>query len=190
MDRTIDILDRRNVDNHISELAIVHPDVIMGKGNIIMEGAIIRKGVQMGDNNYVGPYCIIGDPAEKHGFFDRLGNVLIGSNNRFTKQVTIDSSTEGVTIVKDDVIMLKNAHVGHDARIESSVILSCNVCIGGHTVVGAFTNFGLGAVAHQRVIILHHCMVGMNSTITKKTPVREARKLVGSPARDIGPNIR
>lgn len=177
-------------NNSISIRAMVHPDVIMGNNNIIKDGAIIRSGVQMGDGNVVGPYCVIGEPAEKHGYFDIPGKVLIGDNNRFSKQVTIDSSTEGLTIIRDNVIMLKNAHVGHDARIESGVILSCNVCIGGHTIVGEHTNFGLGAVAHQRVEVKDHCMVGMNSTITKTTAVRSGRKLVGSPARDIGPNDR
>lgn len=168
----------------------VDPTVIMGTGNVVMEGAIIRAGVVIGDNNFIGPNCIIGDPAEKIGWFDKPGKVIIGNGNRFTKQVTIDAGTEKETVIHDDVIMLKNAHVGHDAEIGNKVILSCNVCIGGHTVVEEGTNFGLGAVAHQRLTIPHHCMVGMNSTITKKTQLIPRRKYAGSPARDIGANER
>lgn len=176
--------------NYVSPYAFVDPSVIMGKGNTIMEGVIIRAGVQMGDNNYVGPYCIIGDLPEKFGFFSTHGKVVIGSGNRFTKQVTIDAGTDGLTIIKNNITMLKNAHVGHDAYIENKVILSCNVCIGGHTHVGAGTNFGLGAVAHQRLNIPSGCMFGMNCTVTKKTPMQSDRKYVGTPARDIGSNIR
>src|SRR6478736_3833406 len=106
--------DERNI---ISPDARIHPNVIMGKGNRIMEGVIIRDGVQMGDNNYIGPYCIIGDPPEKVGYFDKPNRVLIGSNNRFTKQCTIDAGTDGITIIKNNVIMLKSAHLGHDARL-------------------------------------------------------------------------
>lgn len=174
----------------VSPHAFVDPTVIMGEGNVVMEGAIIRAGVQLGDNNFIGPYCIIGDPAEKHGYFDKPGKVIIGSGNRFTKQVTIDSSTDGVTVIKDNCVFLKNAHVGHDAEIENGVILSCNVCIGGHTRVGENTNFGLGAVAHQRLWVPKGIMVGMNSTLTKKTVLEPNRKYVGSPARDMGENIR
>lgn len=179
-----------DVDNYISPDARVHPNVIMGKGNRIMEGAIIREGVQLGDNNYIGPYCIIGDIPEKVEYFDKPGRVVIGNNNRFTKQVTIDGSTDGLTVIKNNVIMLKNAHVGHDARVNDKVVLSCNVCIGGHTVVNQGCNFGLGAVAHQRLEIPEYSMVGMNTTITKKTVMEPGRKLVGSPARDIGSNLK
>lgn len=176
--------------NYIHSSAHVNPCAVLGKNNTIMEGAIIRAGVVMGDNNYVGPYCIIGDDGEKVGFWGRIGKVVIGDNNRFTKQVTIDCGTEGVTKIFNDCIFLKNAHVGHDALIGNGVILSCNAVIGGHTAVGSRTNFGLGAVAHQRLVIPAKCMIGMNSTITKKTVMAEGRKYAGSPARDIGENNR
>lgn len=179
-----------SVSNHIHSSALIDPSVIMGSGNKIMEGVIIRAGVQIGDNNTIGPYTIIGEPAEKHGYFDKLGKVLIGSGNRFTKQVTIDSSTDGVTIIKDNCIFLKNVQIGHDAKIGSNSILSCNVIIGGHTELGEFTNFGLGAVCHQRLKIPGNSIFGMNCTVTKKTILQPNRKYIGSPARDIGANDR
>ncbi len=179
-----------DMENKISSYAFVHPNAILGTNNIILEGAIICEGVVLGDNNYIGPQCIIGDYPEKKGYFDKFGKVLIGNGNRFTKQVTIDSGTDGCTVIMDNTILLKNAHVGHDAKIANGVVLSCNVCIGGHTTVGENTNFGLGAVAHQRLSIPDNVMVGMNSTITKKTETKPGRKYAGSPARDIGSNIR
>lgn len=176
--------------NEISAEARVHHNTIMGKGNVICEGVIIREGVQLGDNNFIGPYCIVGDYPEKHGYFDKLGKVLIGSGNRITKQCTIDSSTDSVTIIKDNVIMLKNSHIGHDAKIESNCVISCNAVVGGHTELGEGCNVGLGAVIHQRLKVPPNNMIGMNTTVTKKTVMRPGRKLVGSPARDIGPNER
>lgn len=174
--------------NQISPHAFVDPSVIMGSGNIVMEGAIIRKGVIMGDNNYFGPYCIIGEVPEKKGYFENYGQVEIGNGNRFEKQVTVDSGTERPTIIRNNVIMLKNAHVGHDAYIADEVVLSCNSLIGGHCKIGFRTNFGLGAAIHQRLNMPEYCMVGINSTITKKTPLFPGRKYAGSPARDIGSN--
>lgn len=176
--------------NTISAEARVHHNVRMGRGNVIMEGVIIRDGVEIGNDNYFGPYSIIGDLPEKHGYFNKIGKVSIGNNNRFTKQVTIDSSTDSTTVICNNVIILKNGHIGHDAKIGSNVIISCNVCIGGHTTVGDDCNFGLGSVVHQRLNIPPKVMIGMNTTITKKTIMFPGRKLVGSPARDIGPNER
>lgn len=176
--------------NSIHSSAQIHHNIIMGKGNIICEGAIIREGVQLGDDNFIGPYSIIGDYPEKHGYFDKPGHVVIGSGNRFSKQVTIDAGTDGVTIVKDNCILLKNSHVGHDAKIESNCIISCNAVVGGHTELGEGTNIGLGAVFHQRLTVPGGSIFGMNCTVTKKTVLRPNRKYIGSPARDIGPNER
>lgn len=179
-----------SVINEINSSAQVDPSVIMGFGNVIMEGVIIRAGVQLGDNNYIGPYCIIGDYAEKHGYFDKLGKVVIGSGNRLTKKVTIDSSTDGVTIVKNNVTMLSGAHCGHDSKIEDGVILSCNSIVGGHAVIGKNSNLGLNAVVHQRIKVPEGIILGMSSVITKKTVLQAYRKYAGVPARDIGSNDR
>lgn len=179
-----------NTENRIDPAAQIHFLARIGKGNIICAGAIICPGVEIGDNNYIGPGCIIGDYPEKIGYFDKYGRVIIGNGNRFTKQVTIDSGTESITIVKNNTIMLKNAHVGHDAVIWDGARLACNVCIGGHTQVGENTNLGLGAVVHQRLWVPANCMIGMNATITKKTEMEPGRKYAGSPAKDIGANDR
>jgi UDP-N-acetylglucosamine acyltransferase len=178
------------VRNKIHSSAFIDPSVIIGTGNIICEGVIIRSGVQIGDNNYIGPYCIIGDFAEKNAYFHIQGKVLIGSNNRFTKQVTVDAGTEGPTIVKNNCILLKNAHVGHDAYIHDDVTLSCNAMIGGFTEVKRGCNIGLGAAIHQRLTIPENVMVGMNAAVTKKTVLQPNRKYAGVPARDIGSNER
>jgi UDP-N-acetylglucosamine acyltransferase len=183
-----EIIQNPTRKNNVSPFAFVDPCVIMGHGNEVAEGAIIRSGVILGNNNYIGPYCIIGEKPEKQGCWDRIGGVHIGSDNKFTKQVTIDSGTEGPTLIGSNVIMLKNAHVGHDAVIEDRVILSCNVCIGGFTTVEEGCNFGLGAVAHQRIKIPIGCMIGMNSTVTKRSALVPNMKYAGSPVKVIGVN--
>ena len=86
--------------------------------------------------------------------------------------------------------MLKNSHCGHDSYLQDNVTLSCNVCIGGFTIVGKGTNVGLGAVVHQRLTIPEGCMIAMNAAITKKTILQPGRIYAGVPARDIGENKR
>lgn len=174
--------------NKIHPSAFVDPTVIMGEGNVICEGVIIRAGVQLGDYNFIGPYCIIGDFPEKVGYFTIPGKVIIGSGNRLTKQVTIDAGTTDVTIIKNNCILLKNSHCGHDSYLHDNVTLSCNVCVGGFTQVGQGVNMGLGSVAHQRLVIPGNVMIGMNAVITKKTVLQPGRMYAGVPARDIGEN--
>ena len=116
--------------------------------------------------------------------------MVIGNNNRFTKQVTIDAGTDKVTEIGNHVIMLKNSHVGHDARVHDHVIISVNAVICGHTEVFEKTNFGVGSVAHQRTVIPENCMIGMNAVVTKKSVLQAGKKYAGVPVRCIGDNVR
>lgn len=159
-------------------------------GNTIHATALIAEGVTMGKGNYIGPYCVIGYQPESRDHFNIFGLVEIGDNNTFTKQVTIDSGTVGLTIIGNNCWFLKNAHVGHDATIDDHVTLACNAMVGGWSKIGEHSNLGLGAAVHQRVIIPKWVMVGMNSTITKTTDCQAFTKYAGSPARAIGDNLQ
>lgn len=178
-------------ENQISDFAFVDPSVVMGKGNIVCEGAIIRAGVVMNDNNYIGPYCIIGDAPEKIGAFDEPNKgVYIGSKNRFTKQVTIDAGANRITYIGDHNLFLKNSHIGHDCSVGHHNIFSCNAMIGGFVNIANNCNFGLGAAVHQQLSIPDGVMIGMNSTVTKKSKLMSYRKYAGSPVKDIGSNVQ
>jgi UDP-N-acetylglucosamine acyltransferase len=170
------------------------------KGNYIHPTAVIGPHVQIGDGNYIGPFCIIGYPAEHKAYWlgpkmdtfggkQQAGKLIIGDNNVFTGHVTIDAGTEGTTLISDNCWFLKHSHVGHDAEICREVTISCGAKIGGHAIVGSFSNIGLNACVHQRVIIPQGCMIGMNAAVTKGLIMKPDRKYAGVPAKDIGPNI-
>lgn len=153
--------------------------------------AVIGDNVEIGKNVYIGPYCIIGYPAE-HKFFwgKELGRVIIGDNCVITGHVTIDAGTESSTIIEDDCWLLKHSHVGHDAHIQGNTTISCGAKIGGHAKIGPNCNIGLNACIHQRVVVPEGCMIGMNAAVTKKLEMQPYRKYAGVPAKDIGSNVR
>lgn len=182
--QNMDTLELKN--NKISQFAFIDPSAILGKGNVICEGAIIRKDVIIGDNNYIGPYCIIGEMPESKDFLkESTSKVRIGNSNYFFKQVTIDGGTTSETFVGNGCLLLKNSHVGHDAKLMNGVRLSCNASIGGWTVVNDNSIFGIGAVAHQRIVIPENVFIGINGVVTKKTELREAYVYGGVPVKEI-----
>lgn len=152
--------------------------------------AIVGPNVTMGENAYIGPYCIIGMPAEHRNWWGKgkPGPVIIGSNARLTKQVTVDAGTNGITEIGDNCWLLKNSHVGHDAKVENDCTLSCNSVVGGHSKIFQHSNLGLGSVVHQWCAVPSYTMLGMNSTWTKKTPLITGSVYVGSPARRVKEN--
>jgi UDP-N-acetylglucosamine acyltransferase len=157
--------------------------------NFIHSTAIIGDNVTLGDNNYIGPYCIIGDPAEHKKYWGQeKGKVIIGNNNIVTGLVTIDSGTEVATVIEDNCFIMKHAHVGHDCRIMNNVTISCGAKIGGHSIIGEGSNIGLNAVLHQFSIIKRGCMIGASAFFKGESEFE--MKYAGVPARKLGQNIK
>lgn len=159
-------------------------------GNDIHETAIIGPNVIMGVGNYIGPYCIIGFPAEHKGTWGNgCGSVSIGNDNVITGHVTIDGSKEPYgTRIADNCFIMKHAHVGHDCLISYNVIISCGAKIGGHAIILSESNIGLNAVIHQRQTIKNGVMIGMGAVVTAKLKTEPFQTYAGNPAKHIGPN--
>jgi len=156
--------------------------------NNIHPTAIIGDNVILGDNNYIGAYCIIGDIAEHKAFWDKpKGKVIIGNNNIITGLVTIDAGTEKVTYIGDNCFIMKHAHIGHDCTINSNVTISCGAKIGGHSVIGEKSNIGLNAVLHQFSKVKVGCMIGASAFF--KGESEPYTKYAGVPAKSLGQNI-
>jgi UDP-N-acetylglucosamine acyltransferase len=157
--------------------------------NFIHPTAIIGDNVILGDNNYIGAFCIIGDPAEHKKYWGQeKGKVIIGNNNIVTGLVTIDAGTEVPTIIEDGCFIMKHAHIGHDCRIMNNVTISCGAKIGGHSIIGEGSNIGLNAVLHQFSLIKKGCMIGASAFFKGESEVE--MKYAGVPARKLGSNIR
>lgn len=156
-------------------------------GNIIHPTAIVHPNVILGNNNYIGAYCIIGDPAEHKKYWGgNIGKVFIGDNNIITGLVTIDAGTEETTMIAHNCFIMKHAHIGHDCRIFSNVIISCGAKIGGHSVIEQYSNIGLNVVLHQFSHIKQGCMIGASAFF--KGESEPFTKYAGVPARNIGKN--
>lgn len=165
-------------------------DYINARENFIHPTAQIGPNVILGTGNYIGPFCIIGYPAEHKDYWGKSQKgVIIGNDNIFTGLVTIDAGTEKSTTIGNSCWFLKHSHAGHDAEIGDHVTVSCGAKVGGHAIIHSRSNLGLNSCIHQWVRVPEGCMVGMNAAITKKTILEPFRKYAGVPAKDIGTNL-
>lgn len=179
-----------NKETFIHPTAIVHPTVKIGTGNFIGAFVIIEENVTIGNDNYIGPQCIIGDLGESIKFFDKeKKGVIIGNNNHFTKQVTIDSGTVNPTIIHNNTLWLKNAHAGHDCVIHDSVQVRCNGILGGHVTAMNGAKVYLGAIVHPRLTLPPNCIIGMGAMVIKKIELVENGVYIGNPARLLKVNL-
>lgn len=155
-------------------------------GNFIHPTATVDAGAQLGDENYVGPYCIVG-PNVRMGSGNRLeayvsigtaaqhrdyfrkppGPVLIGDHNVLREYATVNGGSIATTTLGSDCKLLIGAHIGHDAIVRDRCTLSNNATLSGHTIIGYGANLGLAVVVHQYLAVGALAMVGMNSTVTR-----------------------
>lgn len=152
--------------------------------------ALIGPNVEIGDDVYIGPYCVIGFPPEWKGKEHEDKGVIICNGARLTGLVTVDSGVETPTIIRENTYLMKHSHVGHDSYLAEGVTLSCGAKIGGHAVIGNNTNVGLNAVVHQKVIVPPGCMIGASAFIGKTLEMQPNSKYAGVPARYLGPNVK
>ncbi|MFO0387610.1 MAG: hypothetical protein ACK505_12585 [Flavobacteriales bacterium] len=135
----------------------------IGNNTYIHPTAVIFDNVTIGDDCYIGPFCIIGGPPE-HAAIDPLKDagkgVMIGSGCRLYGHNTVDSGMTLNTIIGNRCILMKGAHVGHDSFIYHDVTLSCGARIGGHSTIFSYCNIGLNATLHQFTSLNYGTMVG------------------------------
>jgi UDP-N-acetylglucosamine acyltransferase len=105
------------------------------------------------------------------------------------EQVSIHPGTAaggGTTTVGDDNLILVNAHIGHDCRVGSHVILANNVMLAGHVVVEDYAYLAGGVAVQQFVRVGESVMVGgMSGLMQDAAPFTLAN---GYPARIVKMN--
>jgi UDP-N-acetylglucosamine acyltransferase len=152
---------------------------------------VYHERVTLGENVYIGPYCIIGGAPEypnRHPD-EPCGRVYIGNDCILHGYNSVDCATEawGVTTICSKCTLMKGAHVGHDCLIYDNVTLSCGCKIGGFSNVGMHSTIGLNATLHQHSHLNTGAMIGANAFFKGGTKER-FETWAGVPARFIKVN--
>ena len=134
---------------------------------------VYHERVTLGENVYIGPYCIIGGAPEypnRHPD-EPCGGVYVCDGCVFHGHNTVDCATEvGVnTLIYKNCTFMKGAHIGHDCNILESVTVSCGAKIGGYTTVCSHSTIGLNATTHQHSFLNKGTMLGANSFFKGRT---------------------
>lgn len=163
---------------------------LVKKNNTIHPTAVINwEKVQMGNGNVVGPFVCIGTDAQ-HITQKSNGNIHIGNNNTFREFTTVHLPTKisKVTSIGDENYFMCYSHIAHDCKVESQVIVAVGGILNGHVTVMKGAYIGTGVVIHQFQTIGSYSILGMNSTVTKKSQIIPGGKYIGSPAKRVGIN--
>lgn len=182
--------------NRIHPTAVVGDGVELGDDNVIGPYTVLVGPTTIGDGNWIGPHVTIGTPGESRGDahpvgwdgeLDGVHGVRIGNRNTVREYASVHQGTRRTTTLGDDCYLLRGSHAGHDVLLGNGVTLACGALLGGHTEVWSFANIGMNTVVHQFGRIGPGAMVGMGSAVRKE--VGAFTITVGNPARTTGVNV-
>jgi UDP-N-acetylglucosamine acyltransferase len=149
--------------------------------------AVIYNNVEMGKNNSIGPFAVIGNIGECRGENERKGTVLIRDNNLVNSGATIDSPVRSIrTKIGSNCFIMTKAHIGHDCLIGDNVTIAPGAVVGGVCIIDDYVNLAINCSIHQRQHIGESAMIGMGAIVNRH--VLPFCTVVGAPARILGVN--
>ena len=149
-------------DVDVGPFTVIESDVTIEAGCQIASHAVIRSGTRLGRNNQVFDGAVLGGLPQHTQKPERPGRLEIGDDNVIRENVTIHRSLyeDGVTQVANECMLMVNAHVAHDCRLDDGVILTNNVMLAGHVEVGSKAYLAGGVAVHQFCRIGRLVMMG------------------------------
>jgi UDP-N-acetylglucosamine acyltransferase len=142
-------------DVEIGPSCVVSGPVKLGPGVRLIGHVYLQGPLSIGAHSIIYPFACIGFEPQDVKFKPGhpTAGVVIGERAILREHVTIHSATrpDRPTRLGDDVFMLVNSHVGHDAQIGSRVTMVNNSAAAGHVEIGDNVLLGGGAVIHQFV---------------------------------------
>ncbi|MFO0997182.1 MAG: acyl-ACP--UDP-N-acetylglucosamine O-acyltransferase [Alphaproteobacteria bacterium] len=147
----------------IGPLSVVGAEVELADGVELLSHVTVAGRTRIGPGTRIFPFASIGHPPQDLKYKGEPSELVIGANAIIREHVTMNPGTEGggmLTSVGDNCLFMVGAHVAHDCRLGSSVILANNATLAGHVEIGDFAILGGLSAVHQFVRVGRHAMIG------------------------------
>jgi UDP-N-acetylglucosamine acyltransferase len=157
----------------IGPYCLVGPDVVIGENSELFSHAVVTGRTIMGGGNRVFPFSSIGQEPQDLKYHGEDSEVIIGDNNTFRENVTVNSGTEGggmVTRIGNNNMLMAYTHVAHDCLLGNSIVLANCSTLAGHVDVADNAIIGGLSAVQQFVRIGQLAMIGGMSGVTKDVP--------------------
>jgi len=163
---------KANIDTNvkIGPYCIIGKNVTIDSGTILKSHICIEGNVNIGKNNIIYPFAVIGTDPQDLKFKGEQSCIEIGDNNKIREHVTIHPGTKDgnmKTKIGNNCLFMISSHIAHDCIIHNNVILANNATLAGH--VELFDNVIIGGLsaAHQFVKIGKNAIIGGMSGVEK-----------------------
>lgn len=154
----------------VGPFCVVGEKVRLGRGTRLHSHVVIEGSTELGENNQVYPFAVLGGPPQHTAYKGEDTRLVIGDNNLIREHATMNLGTVnggGVTRVGSDGLYMIESHVGHDCVVGDHVILTKQATLGGHCQIGDYVIVGGLAAVHQFTRVGRHAMIGGLAAVVK-----------------------
>lgn len=176
--------------NKISPWAYVHPEAVMGDGNVIgpfcyidrntvigdnnvlHSNITIHYGARLGSNNEIMPYASLSTKPQDLKFKGEDTTCEIGSNNSIREYVTVSRGTasKGRTVIGSNNLLMENVHVAHDCVFGNRLIIGNATKFAGEVTVDDDAVISAAVLTHQFCHIAGYVMIQGGSRFSQDIP--------------------
>jgi UDP-N-acetylglucosamine acyltransferase len=135
---------------------VIEGRVRIGPGTRVMAGAFVAGDSVIGADNVIHPHAVLGHEPQDLAYRGAATGLRIGDRNVFREHAEVHRAThpDTWTEIGDGNYLMSHAHVAHNCRLGTGVILATGATLGGHVEVGDGAFISGNSVVHQ------HCRVG------------------------------
>ena len=157
-------------DCYIGPFCTVGDDVQLGKGVRLDSHVVVDGRTVIGDDTHIFPFASIGLAPQDLKYADEPTGTQIGERNQIREFVTVHRGTEGgggMTVIGDGNLLMAQAHVAHDCRLGSEIIMANAATLAGHVEIADRASIGAYSGVHQFCRIGVEAFVGGYSVVVK-----------------------
>lgn len=159
------------MNNIIHETAIIDSRVEIGNNNFIGPYSVILGPTVIGSGNWIGPHVTIGTPGQdtRNPRYDSSNSLIEIGNDCIIREYTAIQKPcyRDVTKLMDRVFLMQSVHVPHDAVLYDDVVVTPMVVMGGIVTVLTGANLAVGCSVHQYSVLGDYSIAAMGAAITK-----------------------
>lgn len=156
----------------IGPFCAIHAETRIGAGSRLGPHVTVLPHTQIGPRCQIHAGAVLGDLPQDLAFKPVRSRVVIGADCVLREHVTLHRGTreDTETVVGDGCYIMAGAHVAHNCRLGSRVILANGVLLGGYVEVGDRAFLSGNVVVHQFAHIGRLVMAGGGCGISKDVP--------------------
>jgi UDP-N-acetylglucosamine acyltransferase len=158
---------------HIGPFSTVGENVVLDDNVRLDSHVVVDGNTKIGAGTHVFPFVSIGLAPQDLKYGGESTATEIGSGNQIREFVTIHRGTSGgggLTKIGNNNLFMAQAHVAHDCKLGSDIIMANAATLAGHVEIADRANVGAYSGVHQFCRVGLEAFVGGYSVVVKDAP--------------------